>query len=946
MLKIDYIIVKGNAYLFKKLELFILTILFSSNITISQNKSSNFSFGHPKVKSFLREEYKAHRQNWSISASAKTSQIFFANSKGLLAFNGNDWHLYPFPQIIRSVLVDSKDRIFTGALGEFGYWEKNNKKGLIYHSLKFKIPDKNFEQEAIWNIIETKGGVLFQSFAYAYLFTNENKIKKINLPTNINYFAAIDNNIYVPGIGNGIFKTTDLETFSLLEGSLKVFQNESVSAILKDPNNKEPLICTTKGIFQFKNGAYSPLSQPLNLLLQKYHLNKALLIDANRIAIGTILNGLLIINLKGEILQEINKDNGLANNTILSLNLDQEHNLWAGLDNGISMIELESPIKYFQDISGELGAVYDAEFYNGSLYVGTNHGVFMTNTNNFKNDFKLVSGTQGQVWNLEKMDEVLLAGHNDGTFQINGNNSIKISPVTGGWKTIRLTNSPNLLAQGTYNKIIFFKKNEQNNWTYSHELEGFTNSAKQILEDTFGNIWAKTGAASVACLTLDIKKQKILFRGNYHITNPKISNVNLVEINGSVQLISPEMILIFDPILKQFKPKRPQQNNLKPIKIFSFSKNESLTLYDGGDLSFHSKNGNYPISVFSKSTFVDDYEAIKVLNDSLLFFCLEDGFAYVSKHDIVNQKSKSSYYPDFYKIEFEKTPELNYFFNGSALKTFEFPYSANTIKVLFSPGVFSKTVQFSYLLEGYNENWSEFQPQNYKAFYNLPPGSYSMQLKTNLNNARSIFRFKILPPWYLSIWAQLAYICIALAFAFFIYFLHLRNIDKHKTKLKEKHKKEVEIQQQEIIKLRNEQLESDLIRKSEELANSTMTLIKKNELLSKIKDDAKVDKSISTQKTIINLIEKNISTEHDWKVFETNFNQVHETFLKKLTALYPAITHGDLKLAAYLRMNLNTKEISQLLNITQRSVELKRYRLRKKLNISTDENLNDIMMKL
>jgi DNA-binding CsgD family transcriptional regulator len=107
-----------------------------------------------------------------------------------------------------------------------------------------------------------------------------------------------------------------------------------------------------------------------------------------------------------------------------------------------------------------------------------------------------------------------------------------------------------------------------------------------------------------------------------------------------------------------------------------------------------------------------------------------------------------------------------------------------------------------------------------------------------------------------------------------------------------------------------------------------------------------VVKESKEKKSLVNLIDSNISSSHDWKVFESNFNQVHEEFLKKLQLEHPQLSHGDLKLAAYLRMNLSTKEIAQLLNITVRSVELKRYRLRKKLNITTDENLNDLMMKI
>ncbi|WP_064196538.1 MULTISPECIES: LuxR C-terminal-related transcriptional regulator [Emticicia] len=95
---------------------------------------------------------------------------------------------------------------------------------------------------------------------------------------------------------------------------------------------------------------------------------------------------------------------------------------------------------------------------------------------------------------------------------------------------------------------------------------------------------------------------------------------------------------------------------------------------------------------------------------------------------------------------------------------------------------------------------------------------------------------------------------------------------------------------------------------------------------------------------IIKLIDNNIASGHDWQIFEQNFNRVHEEFFKKLLEKFPDLTPGDLKLSAYLRMNLSSKEIAQLLNITYRSVELKRYRLRKKLHLETEENLVEWLM--
>jgi DNA-binding CsgD family transcriptional regulator len=201
----------------------------------------------------------------------------------------------------------------------------------------------------------------------------------------------------------------------------------------------------------------------------------------------------------------------------------------------------------------------------------------------------------------------------------------------------------------------------------------------------------------------------------------------------------------------------------------------------------------------------------------------------------------------------------------------------------------------------------------------------------------------------------LEYLFSFIGVGFLSYQLHLKRLkikqNQIREKLEKKLERQAEINSAEIIQLRNEQLEKSIISKSEELANSTMAVIKKNELLltikkglSKIKTEPETRSSATHFNQVLHLVDSNISTEQDWQVFENNFNQVHEEFIKKLLMNHPNLTPSDVKLAAYLRMNLTTKEIAHLLNITNRSVELKRYRLRKKMNINTEVNLGEFMM--
>jgi DNA-binding CsgD family transcriptional regulator len=120
-----------------------------------------------------------------------------------------------------------------------------------------------------------------------------------------------------------------------------------------------------------------------------------------------------------------------------------------------------------------------------------------------------------------------------------------------------------------------------------------------------------------------------------------------------------------------------------------------------------------------------------------------------------------------------------------------------------------------------------------------------------------------------------------------------------------------------------------------------------NELKTVIAKDVLNDSNNRQHKQrIVSLINRNIHDDSDWEIFEKNFAEVHEDFLEKLKEKYPDITAGELKLAAYIKMNLSSKEIAPLLNISVRSVENKRYRLRKKMGIAHDSNLSDHLLRL
>jgi DNA-binding CsgD family transcriptional regulator len=282
-----------------------------------------------------------------------------------------------------------------------------------------------------------------------------------------------------------------------------------------------------------------------------------------------------------------------------------------------------------------------------------------------------------------------------------------------------------------------------------------------------------------------------------------------------------------------------------------------------------------------------------------------------------------------------------------------------TIRFEFSAAVFGypSNLEYSYRLKGFDANWSDWTTRTEKEYTNLPAGSFKFEVKvrSNLGNesVAADYAFKMLPPWYKTIWANLFYLLL-FAVGFFVlyrwqkkkFITQLEKYEEEQKRLLYIHELEINKTESEIVVLRNENLEAEINFKNSELASSAMHLVKKGELLTKIKTELTHvmkgfdnPQAIAEIKKMIKTLGEDDNIDKEWESFTKHFDKVHSNFIEDLKEKHPAITGNELKLCAYLRMNLSTKEIAQLMNISVRGVEISRYRLRKKLGIASEINL-------
>jgi DNA-binding CsgD family transcriptional regulator len=280
----------------------------------------------------------------------------------------------------------------------------------------------------------------------------------------------------------------------------------------------------------------------------------------------------------------------------------------------------------------------------------------------------------------------------------------------------------------------------------------------------------------------------------------------------------------------------------------------------------------------------------------------------------------------------------------------ELSYDFNSLEFLISLPNYDNTneIEFRHKLKGYEDEWSSWKSDAKILFSNLDPGKYELFIQAQKGNdiiSTKSYSFNIDNPWYLSSLAYTFYIMLLIAFSLTINLSYTKYYKREQNKIISANAKKLELiefkNKEEMMRLRNSNLQESVESKNRELAAATMATIKNNKFLQQIIVDLKSLKSINEINSVLVTIKRNLDKGDDWKFFEEAFNNTDQNFIKNLKNLHPKLTQSDLKLCAYLRLNLSTKEIAPLFGISVRSVEIKRYRLRKKMNLKSGVTLID-----
>jgi ligand-binding sensor domain-containing protein/DNA-binding CsgD family transcriptional regulator len=905
----------------------------------------------PPVNYYSPEVYGAGNQNWMLS-QADDGSIYVANNAGLLTYNGAQWYLYPNKNesIMRSVKWHN-DKIYSGCYMDMGYWQYDASNVLTYTSLFGDSDVEPIEDEQIWNIYVQQQQIIFQSLDAIYSYdTISEQLRRIAFTPTIRELFAID--------GQFLFQTAD-GLFEIRNNQVQLISDDSFyqqNAIITFYQHKEETRFVTQSgsVYSYENGIPNFLhdiqsEEPLNVY-SAINDNNGLLV------VGTVDTGVYVVDENGMVEQNLAQTDGLGNNTVLSLLQDEQGKLWAGLDNGISVIDSNTGIYQYKDKDGTLGTVYCSVQEGEQLYLGTNQGLFYRPDSSMP--YQFVEGTSGQVWSLKKFDDAIFCGHNRGTFLVRDGTARLISTVEGAWDIQSIQGRPDLLLQGNYSGL-YILHNDGTGWSMRNKLEGFDKSSKDFamqadkiyvsheykgvfeleLDEGYSKV---TKSVKVAELQKGVFSDIINIQGDVIYTSR--DGVYLKRKNSDSFNMHKELSSLFED--DQYIAGNMEMEDESSFWLFL---NESITRVS--HVKFDNSFQWQSISIPSSDRFEKKgYQNVTKLDNGRLLFGNSTGYLIVEptqnnqlEFDVrINRVSTSGNTDSL--IEFKNQTSLN------------IPFVDNDLSIYFNTPAYSLYYQpqYRYKVIGLEDDYSEWQTEASVFFENLDHGSYTFIVESRvgqkISKTTASMDFTIERPWYLSTWAIIAYILLLVIFIIAVNLFYRSYYKKQKNAALLKKERQLQLERLEseksIIELKNENLNKEIESRNRELAVSTMAMIKKNEALTEIKSELSKLKSTKDLKSVSRLLEKNMNSKEDWENFEQAFNHADKNFFKRLKDLHPSLTSGDLRLCVYLRLNLASKEIAPLLNISPRSVEIKRYRLRKKLELDTNQGLTDYLISL
>lgn len=753
--------------------------------------SQNF---YPPVVNYSIKDYGKDRNPENYCAiQDHRGVMYFGNSHGVLEFDGESWNFVQvgYGSFVRSLAVDSNGVIYAGAYGDFGFLSPDNTGQLTFHSLIDQLPEEDQFFGNVWRIHSTSTTVYFQSEEALFVYDTESgELKTIYPDDSFHTSFLLGTDLYLRERQKGIVRLEGDELNVL--GGTEIFADYGVFGVHELEDDSLLIITQELGIYKWHNGAIRQLPDPNETPLETLGIFGSILLSDGNLALNTFTNGLIIVDQKGAINRRIDRVTGIRSDVVQHVFQDRDLNLWLSLGNGISKVNYHSPLSYFDEKAGVEGNVDAITRFKGQIFVGTSYGLFVQDLTIYgARKFRNTEVIKEQVWDFCEVNGTLYIGAGSGIYKTT--DGISFDQVNyQNTNIILYRNWDKVFITGGAHGIVIYDSNFNELWAYRDNFPTFlggainpSNENEIWLGTTKAGVYRIVGLDTTAGFKIDaygmeagllddlgkpmIYEDSLIFGakdGLFSFINEDQMKIELQDQLTEEELEDPAFYMgIFDHYVLKDSVFNGQFLLLEKGKDRTWYCNEfKIGYYDHNTGEFR----NRPFWGIDYGRINEFY----LEDDGVLWIGAAEGLIRYEKNDL--KLYESQFYSLIRKVNLSKGETL---FNGVYVddsgqftmaqnpnKIPEIIYKQNDVEFSFSAPYFEDEHQpeYRFILEGLDENWSDWKVKSEANYNNLHEGEYAFKVEARnvygQISEQAVYRFVILPPWYRTSWAYILYV--------------------------------------------------------------------------------------------------------------------------------------------------------------------------------------------
>ncbi|NIM13233.1 MAG: response regulator [Candidatus Aminicenantes bacterium] len=795
-------------------------------------KGYNINPGFKYFRNYSTQDRDLQPSNWCVLQDRR-GIIYVGNLGGLLEYDGVSRRYIKIPnRTVRSMAMDEEGTLYIGGNGEIGFLTPNSKGMLQYVSLMEHLSSDKRNFSKVWRTHYTKEGIYFWTSKLIFRWNSRQKKMRVweaepNCLFNRSFVCG--GKFFVQQRPWGLMQMVN-DSLQLIPGG-EVFSKDKIYMLV--PYDSETLLIGTisKGFWLYAGSQRRPFPTEVEDYLIKNKVYRGIRLSSSPgdFALASRLGGLVIMDSHGHLKYIFNQSSGLQNNNVRDVFEDNRGNLWLALSKGVSRLEYASPFFFYDKRSGLQGLVSSITRHQQDLYAGTDSGLYGLTSQTKK--FHLVPGMSGHCWSLLSLDDSLLAATSDGVFHLENNGSSKRELAAGiSFVLCRSQQDPDRIWVGTaYGLVSLYRKSRQSqrHWDNEHKFENITQEIRTIVEEESGNLWLGTLTKGVLYVDFTANGLHPAITATPYDKSHGLppEEIHVFMAAGHVMFATRKGVFRFDKTKKRFIPDLTLGDQFaggdKARSVFRIAEDKQKNIW------IHSLSENFHAIPKTDGTFMIKREPFNRIPDTqvntiypdpggnVIWFASNDGlicydktfkknyrqeFSTFIRRAVVNGKEEIF---NGYKIDKDIQPKSKPSFPI-------IPYKERNLRFEFAAPFFENesATTYRFLLEGYDENWSDWTSETRKDYTNLNAGihRFRVQAKNVYGHVsrEDVFLFKVLPPWYQTWWAYSLYVVGFLLIIYFTVRWRSRKLELEKQRL------------EKIIKERTKEIEEKNIQLEEQ----------------------------------------------------------------------------------------------------------------------------------